>query len=107
MYYKSLSNVNNIKCQQYQMSTMSNCQQYQIVNNVKLSTMSNYQQCQMVNNVKFSNCQQCQIVKMSNCQQCQIFKLSNCHNIKCHASSERIDCVLIFSIFCMISHCLW
>ena len=58
-----MSNVNNVRCQQWQMSTMSN------VNNVKLS------------NGKFSHCQ------MSNCQN----KMSNCHNIKCHVLSECVD----------------
>ena len=90
----TMSNVNNVKCRQCQMSTMLN------VNNVKLSTMSNCQQCRIVNNVKLStmwNCQQFEIfnnVKLStmwNCQQCEIvnhvklstmWRMSNCPNIK-------------------------
>ena len=80
---------------------MSNCQQSQIVNNVKLSTMSNCQnvklsKCQIVNNVKLSNFQ---IVKLSQYQMSCIIRVCRL--------TQRIDCVVIFSIFCMISHCLW
>ena len=97
-----MSNVNNVKCQQCQMSTMSN------VNNFKcqMSTISNVKYVKYVksaqicwdptrsikilflwdlsDNVKMSKCQpNCQninqIVKIS-------IKLSNCHNIKCYQS---------------------
>ena len=47
-----------------------------------MSTMSNCEQCQIVNNVKLSNCQQCQIVKLSTMSNCQIFKLSKGQNVK-------------------------
>ena len=75
----TMSNVNNVK-----LSTMSNCQQFQIVNNVKLSNFQigkkskspNCQQCQIVNHVKLSNCQN---AKMSNCQN---VKISKCQNVK-------------------------
>ena len=60
-----------------------------------------------VNNVKI---QECQMSTMSNCQQCQIVRMSNCQNVKLSQYQmsciirvcrliQRIDCVLIFSIF--------
>ena len=47
----------------------------------KLSTMSNCQQCQIANNVKLSNVKmsKCQIVKISKCQN---VKMSNCKIVR-------------------------
>ena len=59
------------------MLTMSNCQQCQIVNNVKLSTKSNCQQCQIVNNVKLSTMSNSQIVNNVKFSNCQIVTISN------------------------------
>ena len=92
---------------------MSNCQQCHIF---KLSKSQNVkifkcQQCQIVNNV---NCQQCEIVNHVKLSKCQIVKLSKCQIaneiikssqyqmsriIRVCRLTQRIDCVLIFSIF--------
>ena len=92
--------------------------------------MSEYQNLQIVNNVKLSNCQNVRMSKSPNCQQCKIVKMSKCQNVrmsecqnvrmsKCQIVNQivklsqyqmsfiirvcrltqRIDCVLIFSIF--------
>ena len=88
--------------------------------------MSVYQNLQIVNNVKLSNCQNVRMSKSPNCQQCKIVKMSKCHHVrmsecqnvrmsKCQIVklsqyqmsfiirvcrlTQRIDCVLIFSIF--------
>ena len=73
----TMSNVNNVK-----FSTMSNCQQCQVV---KLSAMPN---CKIVNNVKLSNFQ---IVKLSQYQMSCIIRVCRL--------TQRIDCVLFFRIF--------
>ena len=96
------------------LSTMSNCQILKMskshnVNNVKLSTLSNCQQYQIVNNVKLSNVK-CQILKLSNCQKIKMSKSSNCQNVKLSqyqmsciirvcGLGQRIDYIVIFSIF--------
>ena len=73
---------------------MSNCQQYQTVNNIKLSTMSNCQQCQIVKNVKLSNFQNCQKVKnkLSKCQNFNNVILSNYQIVK--FSQYEMSCII-------------
>merc|ERR1712016_268690 len=85
-----MSNVNNVKCQQCQMSTMSN------VNNVKC------QQCQIV---KMSYCQQYQIVKLklSKCQQCQI-----ANNVKLSTMSKcQSNCQIVTTSNVMYYQSVW
>ena len=44
--------------------------------------MSEYQNLQIVNNVKLSNCQNVRMSKSPNCQQCKIVKMSKCQNVR-------------------------
>ena len=61
----------------------------------KLSTMSNCQQCQIANNVKLSNVKmsKCQIVKISKCQN---VRMSNCQIVKISIklSQYQMSCII-------------